>query len=112
MYAIRSYYDFRGDPSGKLILAHTARRLTEEERAIGSGASFGTIDVLIKGSSDIFRRRAYEYLRGYFPDVPKYRIRHLLNCAHVVVDPEVLLLHEGEPVRDVYLVLSGSYNFV
>jgi len=100
--------DFRDDPSGKLILAHTARRLTEEERAIGSGASFGTIDVLIQGSSDIFRRRAYEYLRGYFPDVPKHRIRHLLNCAHVVIDPEVLLLREGERVKDVYLVLSGS----
>ncbi|MCG6953424.1 MAG: cyclic nucleotide-binding domain-containing protein [Betaproteobacteria bacterium] len=100
--------DFRGDSSGKLILAHTARRLTEEERAIGSGASFGTVDVLIQGSSDIFRRRAYEYLRGYFPDVPKHRIRHLLNCAHVVIDPEVLLLHEGERVSDVYLVLSGS----
>jgi hemerythrin len=100
--------DFRDDPSDKLILAHTARRLTEEERAIGSGASFGTIDVLIQGSSDIFRRRAYEYLRGYFTDVPKHRIRHLTNCKHVVIDPEVLLLREGEPVKDIYLVLSGS----
>jgi hemerythrin len=43
--------DFAGDPSGKLILAHTARRLTEDERAIGSGAPFGTVDVLIEGIS-------------------------------------------------------------
>jgi len=100
--------DFKDDPSGKLILAHTSRRLTDAERAIGSGASFGTVDVLIQGSSDIFRRRAYEYLHGYFADVPKHRIRHLLNCEHVVVNPEVLLVREGEAVSNVYLVLSGS----
>jgi hemerythrin len=100
--------DFEDDPSGKLILAHTSRPLTDAERAIGSGASFGTIDVLIEGTSDIFRRRAYEYLRGYFTDVPKHRIRHLLNCEHVVINPEVLLVREGEAVSNVYLVLSGS----
>jgi len=104
--------DFRNDPSGKLILAHTARRLTEEERAIGSGASFGTVDVLIQGSSDTFRRRAYEYLHAYFADVPKYRIRHLLNCEHIVFNPEVLLLRAGELVSNVYLVLSGSIELL
>jgi len=104
--------DFRNDPSGKLILAHTARRLTEEERAIGSGASFGTVDVLIEGSSDTFRRRAYEYLHSYFADVPKFRIRHLLNCEHVVFNPEVLLLRAGEAVANVYLVLSGSVELL
>jgi len=104
--------DFRDDPSRKLILAHTARRLTEAERAIGSGASFGTVDVLIQGSSDIFRRRAYEYLHAFFSDIPKYRIRHLLNCEHVVFNPEVLLLREGEPVANVYLVLSGSVELL
>ncbi|MDX1375458.1 MAG: cyclic nucleotide-binding domain-containing protein, partial [Burkholderiales bacterium] len=90
----------------------TARRLTEEERAIGSGASFGTLDVLIQGSSDIFRRRAYEYLHAYFADVPKFRIRHLLNCEHVVFNPEVLLLRAGDAVADVYLVLSGSVELL
>jgi hemerythrin len=104
--------DFTDDPSGKLILAHTARRLTDEERAIGSGASFGTVDVLIEGSAEIFRRRAYEYLHGYFADVPQHRIRHLLNCEHVVFNPEVLLLHAGAPVTDVYLVLSGSVELL
>ena len=45
--------DFGDDTSDKLILAHTARRLTEDERAIGSGAPFGTIDVLIEGTPDV-----------------------------------------------------------
>ena len=100
--------DFRGDPSGKLILAHTARRLTEDERAIGSGAPFGTVDVLIEGASDALRRRAFEYLRSYFPDAPLHRIRHLMNCRILVFNPEVLLFREQQPVDAVILLLSGS----
>jgi hemerythrin len=100
--------DFRGDPSGKLILAHTARRLTEDERAIGSGAPFGTVDVLIEGTSDSLRRRAFEYLRSYFSDAPLHRIRHLMNGRILVFNPEVLLFKEQAPVDAVYLVLSGS----
>jgi len=104
--------DFRGDPSGKLILAHTARRLTEDERSIGSGAPFATVDVLIKGVSDAFRRTASEFLRDYFPDAPLYRIRHLMNCELVVFNPEVLLLKQGETARDVYLILSGAVEML
>ncbi len=100
--------DFRDDKSGKLILAHTARRLTEDERAIGSGAPFGTVDVLIEGGSDSLRRRAFEYLRNYFQDAPLHRLRHLMNCRIVVFNPEVLLFRQGDPVDAVYLVLSGS----
>jgi hemerythrin len=100
--------DFRGDPSGKLILAHTARRLTEDERAIGSGAPFGTVDVLIEGTSDSLRRRAFEYLRSYFPDAPLHRIRHLMNGRILVFNPEVLLFKEQQAVDAIYIILSGS----
>lgn len=100
--------DFRGDASGKLILAHTARRLTEDERAIGSGAPFGTVDVLIEGASEALRRQAFEYLRGYFPDAPLHRIRHLMNGRILVFNPEVLLFREQEILDAVYLILSGS----
>ena len=104
--------DFRGDPSGKLILAHTARRLTEQERAIGSGAPFGTVDVLIEGISDELRRRAFGYLRDYFPEVPIHRIRHLMNNRILVMNPEVLLVKEGQPVADIYLILSGTVEML
>jgi len=104
--------DFRDDASGKLILAHTARRLSEEERAIGSGAPFGTVDVLIEGISDELRRRAFGYLHDYFPDVPIYRIRHLMNNRIVVLNPEVILIKEGQPVSDVYLILSGAVEML
>jgi len=104
--------DFRNDPSGKLILAHTARRLTEAERAIGSGAPFGTVDVLIEGVSDELRRRAFGYLHDYFPDVPIYRIRHLMNNRILVLNPEVILIKEGQPVTDIFLVLSGTVEML
>jgi hemerythrin len=104
--------DFRGDPSGKLILAHTARRLTEEERAIGSGAPFGTVDVLIEGISDELRRRAFGYLRDYFPEVPIHRIRHLMNNRLLVMNPEVILVKEGQLVADIYLILSGTVEML
>jgi len=100
--------DFREDPSGKLILAHTARRLTEDERAIGSGAPFGTVDVLIEGASEVLRRPAFEYLRSYFPGASLHRIRHLMNGKIPVFNPEVLLFKEHAPIDAVYLILSGS----
>ena len=104
--------DFAGDASGKLILAHTSRRLTEDERAIGSGAPFGTVDVLIEGVSDELRRRAFRYLEGYFPEVPIHRIRHLMNNSIMVFNPEVILVREGQPVSDVYIILSGTVEML
>jgi hemerythrin len=100
--------DFRGDESSKLILAHTARRLSEDERAIGSGAPFGTVDVLIAGVSESLRNQAFKYLRNYFPDAPLHRIRHLMNSAVLTFNPEALLYKERQPLDAVYLILSGS----
>jgi hemerythrin len=104
--------DFRDDASGKLILAHTSRRLTEDERAIGSGAPFGTVDVLIEGISDVLRRRAFDFLRDYYPDVPLHRIRHLMNSQILTFNPQVLLIKEGQQVTELYLVLSGSVEML
>ncbi len=100
--------DFSDDQSEKLILAHVARRLTQEERAIGSGAPFGTIDILIKGVSDTNRHRAFGYLSDYFPESPKHMIRHLLNGKMIVFNPETFLFKEGQTADCVYLVLNGS----
>ena len=100
--------DFNDDTSGKLILAHVARRLTQEERAIGAGAPFGTIDILIKGVSDTNRHRAFGYLSDYFPETPRHMIRHLLNGNVSVFNPETFLFKEGQAVDCVYLVLNGS----
>lgn len=99
--------DFATDTSGKLILAHTARKLTENERAIGSGAPFGTLDVLIDGVSEPLRSQAFQYLMEYFPDAPLHRIKHLMNGNILSFNPEVLLYKTGQQLDAVYLIVSG-----
>lgn len=99
--------DFTWDTSKKLILAHTARKLTEDERAIGSGAPFGTVDVLIDGVSEPLRSQAFQYLMEYFPDAPLHRIKHLMNGNILSFNPEVLLYKAGQQLDAVYLIVSG-----
>jgi hemerythrin len=104
--------DFAGDTSAKLILSHTSRRLTEEERAIGSGAPFGTVDVLIESASDTLRNRAFGYLHDHFPDAALHSIRHLMNNRIVAFNPEVIILKDGDRVPDIFLVVSGSVEML
>jgi hemerythrin len=104
--------DFQHDQSGKVMLAHIARRLTEAERAIGSGAPFGTMDVLIEGESDSLRRRAFHMVANYFPAAPLFRVRHLINSPIKVFNPEEFLYKEGHATDFVYLVVTGSVELL
>ncbi|MEX2615209.1 MAG: cyclic nucleotide-binding domain-containing protein [Alphaproteobacteria bacterium] len=100
--------DFSDDPSDKLVLAHVARRLSKEERHIGSGAEFGTADVLIQSTQDYMRRIAYDFFKGYFPDQPPGRLHILLNSELRTFNPHEILMHEGEKVNDLLLIISGN----
>lgn len=71
--------DFAQDPSKHLVFAHLARPLTTEEMAIGSEASFGSIDILIAGEQDYYRQRIFSYLRDMLPEIPDHEIRMLIN---------------------------------
>ena len=100
--------DFRGDSTEKIILAHTAHELTDREKEIGSGAPFGTIDVLIPTTQDFSREIASEFLYSYFPSVPVHDIRILLNNPITSFNPETILLKKGEKNNDILLILTGS----
>ena len=104
--------DFHGDASGHLILAHTSRDLDEEERGIGSGAPFGTSDALIPAVANPLRRKAFEYLRNYFPNIPLHPIRHLMNSRIITFNPETLIIKQDEPVGEVLLLLSGNVEML
>ena len=104
--------DFRGDASGRLILAHTDRDLDEEERGIGSGAPFGTSDILIPAVANPLRRKVFEYLRNYFPDIKLAPLRHLMNNRIVTFNPETLIIKQDEPVIEVLLLLSGNVEML
>lgn len=104
--------DFADDLSGKLILAHTAHPLTLAQRRIGSGAPFGTMDVLIPAEQEYPLRFAHEYLSQYLADCPRHLVSLLLNHPVRTINPQTILIREGEPCDTVYLVLRGSVEAI
>ena len=100
--------DFRTDKSKKIILAHTAKPLTESQKEIGSGATFGAMDVLIPSYQDYLRRYAANFLFNYLSDVPDHLVRMLLNQPVETFNPETIMLREGEKVDKIYLLLAGT----
>jgi len=100
--------DFKDDLSEKIVLAHRATPLTPNERKIGAGAPFGTIDVLIKGKQDYTYQKAARLLRSYFPNIAPYTLQSLLNGAIVEYNPESFLCKEGMICNKPIIVLSGQ----
>ncbi len=101
-------FDFREDRSGKIILAHTAQKHTVAQRAIGSAASFGTVDILIPTDHDFIWRTAQELLSAAFPDVAQHQLRVLMNNPMVMFNPGTIVLKERHTTKDVWIVLSGT----
>ncbi len=100
--------DFEDDRSDKIIFAHTARALNEDERKVGSGAPFGTEDILIPSNHDFLFARAYVYLLSFFPDLPQDQFKLLLNHEVVKFNPEEIILRDGEAISHAYFILTGS----
>ncbi|MEQ8195812.1 MAG: cyclic nucleotide-binding domain-containing protein, partial [Rhodospirillales bacterium] len=104
--------DFAEDESGKLILCHIAREFTQDEKNIGEGAPFGTVDQLIPTFQDYVRRSAHEYVTAHFPNIPEFDLRVLLNRPVETFNPESILLRAGEVPKNIYLILTGNVEFV
>ena len=100
--------DFRQDKSTKIILGHLSRSLNRDEKEIGSGAPFGTIDTLIPDYQNYYWRYANDYLSSYFPSALPYQIKILLNNPIKTFNPEAIILKEGDVNKNIYLVLSGN----
>ena len=104
--------DFRNDHSGRLILAHIARKLTLEEMEIGSESSFGALDVLIEGQQDYLRRRAFDYLRELFPNVNRGQFLILLNASVINQNAGTIIRRAGERSDYMDMVLSGTVAYI
>ncbi|MBF0270431.1 MAG: bacteriohemerythrin [Alphaproteobacteria bacterium] len=100
--------DFATDISRKIILAHTAQPLTTEQRRIGSGASFGSADVLIASHRDFLGRAAYHFLHDYFPGVDGDDLGALLNGPVRTFNPETILQKVREIPDNIHLLLTGQ----
>ena len=104
--------DFRGDRSGKLILAHKAGDFTEREKEIGSSAPFGVTDVLIPATQNYDRRHASRFLQQLYPGVPAHRLDMLMNGTIERFNPETILVREGNRTDEIYLILRGSVDAI
>ncbi|SEH38451.1 hemerythrin [Magnetospirillum fulvum] len=104
--------DFSEDRSGKIVLAHTALPLTRAQKRIGSGAPFGTVDVLIPSHPESRPSVARDTLLAYFPGVPEHQILSLLNHPVVTINPETILLREGASCEAIHLVLTGLVEVI
>jgi hemerythrin len=104
--------DFVTDRSARLLLAHTARTLTDAERRIGSGAPFGTQDVMIPGQQNFLLRGASEFLKSYFPEIPIQCLHMLLNNQIVTINPETIIVPAGHVPTETYLILAGKVEML
>ncbi|MBF0462418.1 MAG: response regulator [Magnetococcales bacterium] len=106
--------DFRRDVSSRLVLAHTAQKLTTREMEIGSESFFGALDILIEGQQDYLRQRAFRFMTKLFPQVKVDQIHMLLNCAVVGYNAGTIIrrMGDGEPVDHVEMVLSGAVSYL
>ncbi|MFZ9007043.1 MAG: cyclic nucleotide-binding domain-containing protein [bacterium] len=104
--------DFRADNSTKIVLSHKASPLSNQEKEIGSGLAFGMTDVLIPGKIDYYLKYAAKYLHAYYPTVPESEINMLLNCPRVPFSAGTILLKNNEAPAHVYLILTGSVEFI
>jgi hemerythrin len=104
--------DFRHDPSGKIILSHVSAELSERQKEIGSGAPFGTIDVLIPAYRDYGQRAAWRFLHSYFTSLPPHELSVLLNNPLVSFNPETIILKSQVVPHEIYLVLTGNVEAI
>lgn len=99
--------DFQHDRSSKIILSHTALPLTNQQKEIGSEASFGMVDVLIAGKQDFVRSRAFHYLVEYMPGAEAHELKMLMNSEMISFNPGDIILRRGEVAASIYLVVTG-----
>ncbi len=105
--------DFQNDPSHKIVLAHTNKPLTMQQREIGSSAAFGMVDVLIPANHyyNYILESAFNYLRFYFPNAPLYDIHYLLNHPLKSINVGSILFKKGNTSDYVYLLLTGAVEY-
>ncbi len=103
--------DFRQDTSGKIVLSHTERELSDGEKVIGSSAYFGMQSVLIQARKDYFMQYLHQYLESYFPSVPPHSMEMIMNCPTVSVEAGDIFIHDGAPSDHVYLIVEGLVEY-
>jgi hemerythrin len=101
-----SAMDFRSDPSPRILISHVAGPLSDQQKQVGSSASFGQEDIMIAGNEDYALDAVFRQLCSYFA-TPAYNVRMLLNCPKRRFAAGSLILRQGDPHEAIYLVVQG-----
>jgi hemerythrin len=104
--------DFINDKSHKIILSHTNRNLTPQEKEIGQRATFGKVDILIPSNANPMIFYAKKYLKNYFPSNVIEHLRDIINCPIIAVDAGSILLKQGGEKSSLYLTLTGNVEMI
>jgi hemerythrin len=104
--------DFVNDTSERLLLSHTAAPLTNEQKEIGSNASFAMRDILIKAQQDYCMSDAFAYLDRYYPNVNQEGILMLMNCPVETINNGSILIKQGSRVDKLYLLIYGIVEII
>lgn len=101
--------DFINDSSKKIVLAHMENNeYTNIQKAIGSNASFGSVDVLIPTNQNYFKNVAFEFLKNIYCDINHKKLEVLLNCEIITFNPGSIVVKERKKSPCLYLILSGN----
>ena len=96
--------DFRGDHSGKIVLAHTSRVLDADELAIGQRLAFGERDELLAWTAQERTQHMVHRLQTVWPNVPQAALAPWLADG-VLHLPSHTLIHEH--LDHVLVLISG-----
>lgn len=100
--------DYIDDKSDKIVLAHTPRDLTTDEKKVGANAAFASVDVLIGKKEDYLRHMAMKCLVAYFPEVSTAHLSAFLNCDRESYNPGETILERGKTPSALFLLIAGS----
>ena len=100
--------DFKYDRSNKIVLSHiSSGNYSEEEKIIGSSASFGTVDELIPNHSNFIPKFAKKYLHELIPSLKESQLSLLLNLDFVTFNPGTIIIKENNKNEFIYLLITG-----
>ena len=102
--------DFASEGSRKRLLSHTSSPLTEDQKKVGSAASFGQEDVLIEAQYDALRLEAQRIVLSYFPGMAMRDAQTLAAFPLIHFTPGTIMQTPDIPAANVFLVVSGIVN--
>ena len=97
--------DFISDKSSKIVLAHKAEDLSNDEKMIGSSATFGSVDVLVGRPHDAYTLPIGQFFQAIFAELDLDRVEMFRQCPIERFSPGQLLRTVGD---ELLLVLRGS----